>query len=250
MEFNIESPFSFDMGDELFPLPSISSCIHNISVPQFPSIPPLDNGKSASKRPKRSSRRNPPPNASNDENPNDQKRKKILHRDVERQRRQEMSSLYSSLRSLLPLEYLKGKRSISDHMHETVKYIQYMQRRIRQLSDKRDELKNLSGENMAVGMVETLNSSRRDSVVVRSKNGLGIQVVLDTTSQHRLPVSNILRVLAVEGLEILSCITTKVNERYLHKIECQVENDGFYPSIDVCELQHKLTNLLEYLPLD
>ncbi|XP_022922335.1 transcription factor bHLH118-like [Cucurbita moschata] len=249
MEFNIESPISFDLGDELFPLPSISSCIDNISVPQFPSISPLENDKSASKRPKRSSRRNPPPNASNDENPNDQKRKKIMHRDVERQRRQEMSSLYSSLRSLLPLEYLKGKPSISDHMHETVKYIQYMQRRIRQLSDKRDELKNLSGENMAVGMVETLNSSRRDSVVVRSKNGLGIQVVLDTTTQHRLPVSNILRVLAVEGLEILSCITIKVNERYLHTIECQVESDGFYPSIDVCELQHKLTNL-EYLPLD
>ena len=87
-------------------------------------------------------------------------------------------------------------------------------------------------------------------MVVRSKNELGIQVVLDTATQHRLPVSNILRVLAVEGLEILSCITTKVNERYLHTIECQVvENDGFYPSIDVCELQHKLTNL-EYLPLD
>ncbi|KAG6579463.1 Transcription factor basic helix-loop-helix 126, partial [Cucurbita argyrosperma subsp. sororia] len=230
MEFNIESPFSFDLGDELFPLPSISSCIDNISVPQFPSISPLENDKSASKRPKRSSRRNPPPNASNDENPNDQKRKKILHRDVERQRRQEMSSLYSSLRSLLPLEYLKT--------------------RIQQLSDQRDDLKSLSGENMAVGTGETLNSSRRDSVVVRSKNGLGIQVVLDTATQHRLPVSDVIRVLAVEGLEILSCITTKVNERYLHTIECQiVDNDGCYPSIDVSKLQHKLINL-EYVPLD
>ncbi|KAG6579464.1 Transcription factor basic helix-loop-helix 126, partial [Cucurbita argyrosperma subsp. sororia] len=235
MEFNIESPFSFDFGDELFPLPPLS---------------PLENKNIASKKPKACRRRKPPPNTSNDENPNEQKRKKIMHRDVERQRRQEMSSLYSSLRSLLPLEYLKGKCSISDHMHETVKYIQSIQTRIRQLSDQRDELKSLSNENMAVGTTETLNSSRRDSVVVSSKNELGIQVVLHTATQHRVPVSNILRVLVAEGLEIMSCITTKVNERYLHTIECKVvENNGCYPSINVFELEHKLINL-EYFPLD
>ncbi|XP_022156904.1 transcription factor bHLH118-like [Momordica charantia] len=241
MNCRIDSPFSFDVVDDLFPLPPLS-CM-DIPLPQLPSVV---SRPAAALKPKNCRRRKPPPVSSDHSNPNEHKKRKIIHRDVERQRRQEMSTLYATLRSLLPFEYLKGKRSICDHMHETVKYIRHMQRQVQELSDKREELKKLSGEDSDAGTAETLSASKRDSVAVRPR-GEGVQVVLDTGTQHRLPVSNILEALLAVGLEIVGCISTKINDRFLHTIEAVP--DGSLRNIDVSELHHKLTNL-EYFPLD
>lgn len=43
------------------------------------------------------------------ENPNEKKKKKVIHREIERERRKEMAALYANLRLLIPLEHLKVK---------------------------------------------------------------------------------------------------------------------------------------------
>ncbi|KAJ0048333.1 hypothetical protein Pint_15966 [Pistacia integerrima] len=174
----------------------------------------------------------------NDDNPRDSKKRKIMHRDIERQRRQEMATLYRDLRSLLPLEYLKGKRSISDHMYEAVKYIKDLQSRIQETGERRDELQRFS-ESSALSFpseCSQVDKHKEDSVTVRACLE-GIEVVVSATLTKGLPLSRVLEVLSGEGLNIVNCMSTKINESFLHTIQSEV-SDG--RSIDMCELQRKI----------
>ncbi|CAL5442293.1 unnamed protein product [Camellia sinensis] len=176
-----------------------------------------------------------------DDNPCDHKRRKIIHRDVERQRRQEMAALYRLLRSLLPLDYLKGKRSVADHMNEAVNYIRHLQKRIEVLSEKRDELKRSSLNQSSVnGGSKYLPSCLKQSVTVVETSRGGVQVVVNTALIGRVSVSRVLDVLIREGLTVISCISTNINERSLHSIETEA---GGGRSINPYELQKKLREI-------
>ncbi|XWS49010.1 hypothetical protein CRYUN_Cryun13aG0126800 [Craigia yunnanensis] len=175
-----------------------------------------------------------------DGNPTDNKKKKIIHREIERQRRQEMTTLNATLRTLLPLEYLKGKRSISDHMHEAVKYIKHMQNRITELRNKRDELKRSSNLQTPSSTLEGLPDCSKDSLVVRA-SFIGVEITINTGLRRGLSLSNVLDVIVAQGLSVVKCISARVNERVLHTIELEVK-DG--RSIELSELQQRLTKLI------
>ncbi|KAF6160265.1 hypothetical protein GIB67_019034 [Kingdonia uniflora] len=149
---------------------------------------------------------------------NENKKRKIIHRDIERQRRQEMTTLYSSLRSLLPLEYLQGKRSISDHMNEAATYIKEMQKKIQELSDKRDKLKRVTNST-TLDVVTSL-----PNCVTINKCWPGAEVIISSSLKDGavFPFSRVMESLVEEGLAAVSYVSTKVNENLLHTIKLEV----------------------------
>ncbi|KAB5525403.1 hypothetical protein DKX38_023152 [Salix brachista] len=177
--------------------------------------------------------------------------KKMMHRVIERQRRQEMAIHHASLRALLPLEFIRvtrvclgfqGKRSISDHMNEAVNYVKYLQKKIREISAKRDGLKKLSNSSFVASPSGSSNKYSSSSLALHPYPG-GIEITFD--SDHLmgrdLPLSKVLQVLVEEGISVINCVSTKVNERLFHSVQTEVNDPT---CLNLSELRQKLTLLV------
>ncbi|KAM7504679.1 hypothetical protein LguiB_003583 [Lonicera macranthoides] len=181
------------------------------------------------------------------------KQKKAMHRDVERLRRQEMAKQYALLRSILPVEYIKGKRSISDHVHQSVSYINHLQGRIKELYLKREKLKESVVEPGLIGKTFNENSNdgsdaNKASVTVGSC-WCGVEIFISSSSSSNLmeeerlfPLSKMVRAMDEQNLSVVSCSSAKVNQRLLYTIQCEVSHPT--SSVDLSALQLMLTDAI------
>ncbi|KZV14558.1 hypothetical protein F511_41725 [Dorcoceras hygrometricum] len=168
--------------------------------------------------------------------------KRVLHRETERQRRQEMANLYASLRTLLPLEYIKGKRSVSDHMQEAVNYIKHMQKRIQELKMRREKRSNFSGTK--IGSSNSDEKSVNFVEVTQGRDGVEILISSGCNSFGLGPgLSGVLQELQASGLNVVSCLSTKENDRrFLHRIHAELVDDVKHIEIPV--MQERLIHLI------
>ncbi|XP_060175817.1 transcription factor bHLH118-like [Lycium barbarum] len=176
---------------------------------------------------------------------NGNKEKKVIHREVERQRRQEMATLYASLRQQLPLENIKGKRSTSDHILEAANYIEHLQKNVKNLEEKRENLKKESSLRN-LGYPKSGSSSTSDSspAIVRVKECLdGMEILVNCgLNNEGFRLSRVLEVLLQEGLSIVNCSCTKTNTTSaLHTIRTEATDQ---PRINVDVIQQKLADII------
>ncbi|XP_060189710.1 transcription factor bHLH118-like [Lycium barbarum] len=176
--------------------------------------------------------------------PKGKEKKKVIRRDIERQRRRDMAKLYQRLRLLIPSKYLMGKRSISDHLEEIVDYVKDLRKNIEDLERKRDSLKNIcSSDHLAPSSSSMklsdhdINNGNDDDDTIRVKScNEGVEISV----KGGLPLSKVLKVLMKEGLIVNCCVSSTVNQKLLHIIQSKVKTRE---DIDLARLRHKLMSL-------
>lgn len=139
---------------------------------------------------------------------------------------------------------LQGKRSASDHINEAVNHINQMKDKIQQLTLERDRLESTSNPKSASSTRQipspksgsNSDNSFRNSVVIRPCFS-GMEIVISGgLREEDLPLSRVLEVLVVEGLNIVKCASTKVRGRFVHTIQAEVRTSKMYVTLSFIKL--------------
>lgn len=118
---------------------------------------------------------------------------------------------------------------MGDHINEATKYIKHLEKKIKDSGAKRDQLQILSSSSTTTTSSHGNGSSSNCSanyVTVCCRSMGQVEVILSTGGGFdpagKLQLSSFLKLLLEEGLSVVSCVSTKVNERLLHTIQSQV----------------------------
>ncbi|ESW15336.1 hypothetical protein PHAVU_007G064400 [Phaseolus vulgaris] len=169
--------------------------------------------------------------------------KKWMHREIEKQRRQEMTRLCTHFRSLLPLQYIKGKRSISDLMHEGSNYIKHLENKVKLLEAKRDKFKKLSNLIPVVSDSGSFGTTHFPICVLVHPFPGGAQIKCSYSfRKYVFSLSRVIDMVLKEGLDVVNCTSTKTDDRFIHTIRLEVPH--MMTGTNYTELQRKLVEAI------
>lgn len=118
---------------------------------------------------------------------------------------------------------LQGKKSISEHMNEAANYIKHQQKKIQELTEKRDLLQRrviLSPSNSKSSHCHEGIFSSSPLVEVMT-TFVGAAVVIVCQPGHEVPLSRVISSLIEEGLNVIS-VSTSINAQWVYSLECEV----------------------------
>lgn len=159
---------------------------------------------------------------------------------VERQRRNKMKGLCSTLISLLPDEYRKTKSTLADKLLEAVQYIRYLQDKVIDLREKRDLIK-LSGTvkpfsnsssvygNLQASKALVSNVQDKFQTIRVSEFGPGIQVIVNTF-KNQIDFSSLLVLLEEAGVHVVSSTVSTINDRSFYSIHSKLSSFRHFDS--------------------
>lgn len=127
--------------------------------------------------------------------------------------------------------YFQGNSSVCDHIEVAEIYIKDLEKSIKELQDKReklqnsllsDQIPNIIGRPSLISSVNPIINDNYVKIKVFSKE-LEIEINAMVEEDGVFPLSKVLKVVQLEeGLTIVNCAYSKVNQRWVHVIRCEV----------------------------
>lgn len=134
---------------------------------------------------------------------------------------------------------LQGKRSTADHVSQAVNYINELQNKIKELTEKKNRLRtSISGTVTAHPTTEECTSSLSSSLstcscvddnhitVMVMPCLVGIEIIISYCLERNKSscLSRVLQILVQEErLSVVSCLSTRMPQRFVHTIVSQVK---------------------------
>lgn len=134
-------------------------------------------------------------------------------------------------------------------MNEAVHYIKHLHRKINELGFQRDKLKKVS-RSSASGSTSRESAAGFGDCVVEINHiydGNQVEIIMSRRSDPEedgdsLPLSTVMEFLLEQGLDVIDCLTAKVNDRSLHRIHCKVCLITLV-LLDICLYKHEHTHI-------
>ncbi|XP_022748934.1 transcription factor bHLH162-like [Durio zibethinus] len=136
---------------------------------------------------------------------------------IEKNRRNHMKNLYSRLNSLLPHHNSKEPLSLPDQIDEAVNYIQNLETSLKVSREKKD---SLMGRKRSYRCTNT--ASLKSPEIRISEKGSAIEVALITGQESQLMFYEMIRILHVEGAEVLNASFSTVGNTIFHIVHAEI----------------------------
>ncbi|KAF8049128.1 hypothetical protein N665_2286s0002 [Sinapis alba] len=155
--------------------------------------------------------------------------KKLNHNASERDRRKKINSLFSSLRSCLPASDQLKKLSIPQTVSRSLKYIPELQKEVKKLIKKKEELLvRVSGQRAIEHYVEPQPKAVARYVSAISATRLGddeVMVQISSPKIHNFSISNVLSGLEEDGFVLVDVSSSRSHgERVFYTLHLQMGN--------------------------
>ncbi|CAE6076496.1 unnamed protein product [Arabidopsis arenosa] len=176
--------------------------------------------------------------------------KKLNHNASERDRRKKINSLFSSLRSCLPVSDQSKKLSIPETVSKSLKYIPELQQKVKKLIQKKEELLvRLSGQRDFELYDKQQPKAVASYLSTVSATRLGdneVMVQISSSKIHNFSISNVLGGIEEDGFVLVDVSSSRSQgERLFYTLHLQVENMDDYYKINCEELSERMLYLYE-----